>query len=98
MSKQLNQGSLTDALIDMSSDALLALSPEGEVLAWNAGAGTVFGHAPRDAIGKRLEALLDGSSGPFLSALDEARREGSASFRWAYLDGPRTQRGVNVTL
>jgi PAS domain S-box-containing protein len=96
MSNQLDRGSLTDALIEMSSDALLALSPEGEVLSWNERAGAVFGYSPREAIGKRLAALLDGSGGSLESALDQAKRAGSASFHWSSLD--RALRGVNVTL
>src|SRR6186713_3324762 len=98
MSHEPTRTSLADALLEMSSDALLALSLEGEVLSWNERAGAVFGHAPRHAIGKRLESLLDGAAEPFGAALQQASREGSASFRWASLDSTRSPRSVNVTL
>jgi len=98
MSNEPNRTSLKDALIEMSSDALLALSPEGEVLSWNERAGAIFGHASRDAIGKRLEALLAGAAAPFGPALEQASREGSSSFRWAPLEGTPGARGVSVTL
>jgi PAS domain S-box-containing protein len=47
-----------DALIDESPDALLALSIDGRVLAWNRGAEFIFGFGADEAIGKPLEDLI----------------------------------------
>lgn len=59
---------LASALVDCSADALVAVSLEGSVLSWNAGACALFGHATGDALGRRLADLL--SSG---EDRDEAR-------------------------
>jgi PAS domain S-box-containing protein len=47
-----------DALIDESPDALLALSIDGTILAWNRGAEFIFGYTVDEAIGKSLESLV----------------------------------------
>ncbi|MBX3263669.1 MAG: PAS domain S-box protein [Labilithrix sp.] len=59
---------MASALVDCSADALVAVSLEGSVLSWNAGACALFGHATGDALGRRLADLL--SSG---EDRDEAR-------------------------
>jgi len=47
-----------DALIDESPDALLALSVDGTILAWNRGAEFTFGYTVDEAVGKSLEDLV----------------------------------------
>ncbi len=47
-----------EALIDESPDALLALSIDGRVLAWNRGAEFIFGYTVDEAIGTPLEDLV----------------------------------------
>ncbi len=44
-------------LIEESRDALIALSPEGVVLAWNGGAEALFGYTAAEAIGEPFDAL-----------------------------------------
>src|SRR5207344_2120511 len=74
MSNEREEAALSKALIEMSGDALFALSSDGEVLSWNDGAGAVFGRTGDEAIGKRFDSLLGGAVGPALSALDDVRR------------------------
>lgn len=47
-----------DALIDESPDALLAISMDGTLLAWNRGAESLFGYSADEAIGRSIENLL----------------------------------------
>src|SRR5260370_10265338 len=47
-----------DALMDESPDALLALSIDGRILAWNRGAEFIFGFTVDEAIGRPLEDLV----------------------------------------
>src|SRR5262249_19235196 len=49
--------SLAELLVDESPDALIALTPEGDVRLWNRGAQTMFGYTPAEAVGRRLEQL-----------------------------------------
>ena len=46
--------SFTDALVEESPDALIALSPTGKILFWNHGAGTLFGYSPDEALGRSV--------------------------------------------
>ena len=50
--------SFAEDLIDESPDALLALSLDGRILAWNRGAETIFGYAAEDAVGKSIDELV----------------------------------------
>ena len=49
---------LLEALINASTDGLIALSLEGEVLSWNQGASALWGHERGDAIGRSFETLI----------------------------------------
>src|ERR1043166_4418605 len=42
----------------VKSDALIALSPEGEVLFWNHGAQSIFGYTSAEALGKSILELI----------------------------------------
>jgi PAS domain S-box-containing protein len=50
--------SLADLLINESPDALIALTLEGHVLAWNRGAESIFGYNAAEALGQLLDALI----------------------------------------
>ena len=50
--------SFADSLIDESPDALLAISIDGRVLAWNRGAEVIFGFTAEEAVGQLLEQLV----------------------------------------
>jgi PAS domain S-box-containing protein len=74
------------ALVNLSNEALLAVSPGGEVITCNPAAAAVFGFAHSGAIGRRFEALLDPSTSsasahhPRLArALAQAQRDGSST-------------------
>src|SRR5918994_4625935 len=47
-----------ELLVESSPDALIALSPQGTVLFWNAGAEAVFGFSKEQAVGKDIYDLL----------------------------------------
>jgi PAS domain S-box-containing protein len=50
--------SFAEDLIDESPDALLALSLDGRILAWNRGAEAIFGYTAVVAIGKPIDELV----------------------------------------
>jgi len=52
------RGGFADVLVEASPDALIALSPRGEILFWNQGATTLFGYTPDEALGRLLEDLV----------------------------------------
>jgi protein-histidine pros-kinase len=49
---------VSEWLVDSSPDALIALSPEGVVLFWSAGAETVFGFSKEEAVGATFYDLV----------------------------------------
>jgi PAS domain S-box-containing protein len=99
MSNDLDSGALNQTLIEMSSEALLALSPSGEILSWNEGAGSLFRVPSTQALGKRFDELLgDGATMDAGSALDRARVDGAASFVWSAPGEAGQAREVNVTM
>jgi len=49
---------LAELLLDESTDALFALTPEGKVLSWNRGAEALFGFSTREAMGRIADELL----------------------------------------
>lgn len=46
------------AIVRLSSDAIVGMSPEGIVETWNDGAATMFGYSERDIIGTDLRHIL----------------------------------------
>jgi len=50
--------SIAEVLVEQSSDALIALSPEGTVLFWSSGAERIFGYSRRVALGRSLDDLI----------------------------------------
>jgi PAS domain S-box-containing protein len=69
-------------LVDDFADALIAVSPQGQIVFWSGGAERVFGYAKAEAIGRRLVELIvpaeqqDEESQRILTALEH----GSATF------------------
>ena len=69
-------------LVDHFDDALIAVSPKGEIIFWSGGAERVFGYAKAEAIGRRLVELIvpaelrDEESQRIRTALEQ----GSATF------------------
>jgi PAS domain S-box-containing protein len=61
------------ALIEVSRDALIALSPDGRVVVWNGGAAALFGYAANEAIGRMFAELIM-PAGPDGDALGAAVR------------------------
>jgi PAS domain S-box-containing protein len=50
--------SIAEVLVEQSSDALIALSPEGTVQFWSTGAERIFGYPRRAALGRSLDDLI----------------------------------------
>jgi PAS domain S-box-containing protein len=84
------ESTLSSALVEMSSEGLIALSPKGEVLACNRVAAGLFGFPLADAQGRPLAALLtaneDATQGAraeqsLALALAEAGSQGTSSLR-----------------
>lgn len=49
---------LAEVLVEVSPDALIALSPEGEILSWNNAARVMFGYTDAEAVGRSIYELL----------------------------------------
>lgn len=47
-----------EKLLDSSPDALIAVSPEGQILSWNRGAEAIFGYPSDETIGCLIDDLL----------------------------------------
>ncbi len=83
-------------LLDATSDALVALSATGVVLAWSRGAETIYGFAASDALGKSIDQLI---------VPGELREESVRARAAAFADGAsvveamrRTKRGGAVRM
>jgi protein-histidine pros-kinase len=65
-----------------SPDALIVLCGDGEVLRWDGSAQRVFGYAPAQAEGRRVEDLIvpPGQLAEQRHMLERARREGACTF------------------
>ena len=49
---------LAETLVEASPDALIAMSPAGEILFWNHAAATIFGYTESEAVGHSLFDLI----------------------------------------
>src|SRR3989442_12967502 len=49
---------LAHALVDVSTDALVAVSDDAQVLFWHQGAETIFGYSREEAVGRSLFDLI----------------------------------------
>ncbi|HEY4059963.1 MAG TPA: PAS domain S-box protein, partial [Kofleriaceae bacterium] len=61
------------ALVDEASDALIALSPAGVVLAWNRGAEALYGYSAAETIGRSIDHLVVPEGGR-VAAVEERSR------------------------
>ena len=50
--------SIKDSIVDNSLDALVAISPEGNVIFWNSGAEAIFGYTSAEVVGHSLNDLV----------------------------------------
>ena len=80
--EQLSGENLTEILSAISPDALIAVSPEGKVLFWNAGAEAIFGYTRSEAEGNLLSALTAPPDG--VHQVSQPSAEESASVVSAY--------------
>jgi protein-histidine pros-kinase len=55
---KIREKAFAELLVENSPDALIALSPEGEVLFWNHGAQSIFGYTSAEALGKSILELI----------------------------------------
>jgi PAS domain S-box-containing protein len=69
---------VSQQLLDVSPDALLAVTHDGLVLSWNRGAESMFGFTPQEAIGRRMIDLI---------VPDELRAEASTDLCGAVANG-----------
>src|SRR4051812_48277963 len=71
-----------EVLVQESPDALLAVSPRGEILFWNRGAQTIFGYTAEEAVGRTVDDLLvaDDDRGEAQAMIDRALAAGSVVF------------------
>ncbi|MFW2357962.1 PAS domain S-box protein [Hydrogenophaga sp.] len=67
-------------IVDQSPDAIVGLDTEGRVTSWNRGAQRLFGHAPLEAVGRTLDALIvpPGEPGDEVQALKNLPPSGDA--------------------
>jgi PAS domain S-box-containing protein len=64
------------ALVEQISDfAIAVIDTDGVIRSWNAGARAITGYTEREALGRRLDSLIDES------VLKKAAKSGSASLQ-----------------
>jgi PAS domain S-box-containing protein len=90
----LQQDGVAEALADVSSDALIAIEPEGRILFWNQGAQSLFEYGRDEAIGGSLLELIvqAGHHDPVRRAIAEALANGVATIEAA----GRTKGGARI--
>jgi PAS domain S-box-containing protein len=49
---------VAEAILSMSSDAIIAADREGIIHFWNSGAGRLFGYSPDEAISRSLDFII----------------------------------------
>jgi PAS domain S-box-containing protein len=84
-----------------SSDAIIAMRPNGSITSWNNGAEAMFGYSLREVVGRTLfELILPKESREMLATAPEslARGQGSAvQTVGLHKDGRRIELSVNLT-
>jgi PAS domain S-box-containing protein len=79
------------AIVDHSNDAIIALSPEGQITSWNTGAENVYGWHAGEVVGKSIDLLL-----PTLDTSGAAPESDLARTTHVRKDGVHV--GVSVTV
>jgi len=94
------EAELSTALLDQTSDGLIALSPEGRILFWSSGAEAIFGYTSAETRGRDIGELLvplelrhEASK-----ALSDALTTGSALYESVRLRKDRSQVHVDVSM
>src|SRR6188768_2620246 len=86
-------------LIDMSSDGLVAMSLDGNIVAWNTTAQQLFGYRRDDVVGRHFDTLAPGASGDEArKAVARAVKDGSSKARvaWPRPDGTFIELDVSI--
>ncbi len=63
---------LFETIVASHDDAMVSLTPDGLVSSWNPAAERLFGHSPRQALGRPIDSLLVQQSTPLLDRASEA--------------------------
>jgi protein-histidine pros-kinase len=92
--------SFAEVLVDESSDALIAVSPDGTILFWSRGAEQIFKYASHTAIGRTLDDLIvpPGRRDESRAALAQAIERGAALLETVRLRGDGSHVNVDVTM
>ena len=64
------------AIVESAEDAILSIEPNGRVATWNDGARSMYGLAPEEIIGERLDALFPAGQGSDLPSVLETVMSG----------------------
>jgi PAS domain S-box-containing protein len=51
-------------VVQSSHDAIIAVTPEGEITAWNAGAGELYGYQAEEMTGRKLDLVIPADRAP----------------------------------
>jgi PAS domain S-box-containing protein len=86
------------ALVDESSEALIALAPDGRVLFWSRGAAEMFGYHAREAVGYTLDWLIGTEGHRTTEVLTSLSRGGSVSFETERRRKDRSRLHTAVTM
>jgi len=83
-----------EALVGLTSEALVALDAESRILSWNRGAALVFGWSQEEALGREAGSLIapPGREGAVRELIAEASATGSASYEGV----ARTKAGAEI--
>jgi PAS domain S-box-containing protein len=89
------------AIVQSSLDAILAITVDGRISSWNAGAVRTLGYAADDVIGTHVSSLIPPDASPrFEEQLDAARRNDPAppvDAEWLTRSGQRLPTAVSVS-
>lgn len=83
-----------------SSDAIISLTPDGEIESWNNGAERMFGYSPEDVTGKILSRLLfdEQNQKEFAKSASGLRRGKVVVMEMTALHSDRRQIDISLTL
>ncbi len=49
---------ISQLIADVTTDAFVCTAPDGQIIYWNHGAESVFGHSPGEALGRKLDIIV----------------------------------------
>ena len=90
---------LAEIFSALSPDAVIAVSPKGNILFWNPGAERIFGYSRQEAVGARLDDLIvpPGTADEVSKGRSDALAEGFTLHETVRLRKDRTAIYVDVT-